>query len=143
MASLINRIFGTPAKDSKNDSNPTSQEPVKETKDFHKAPSKEDLFAKVDPTIDGQECLHDCASCTVRYPSKFEVDMTDSLYGNVDGWATHLLVATGKTDWVRDVADEGGSLMEAIAKGGIEPDNGVCIQSTLLKKKIMIYDIDL
>lgn len=51
--------------------------------------------------------------------------MKDKLYGNVNGWATHLLVATGKTDWVRDVADERGSLMEAIEKGGIVPSNGV------------------
>lgn len=61
----------------------------------------------------------------MRYPSKFDVDMKDKLYGNVGGWATHLLVATGKTDWVRDVADEKGSLMEAIERGGIEPSNGV------------------
>lgn len=51
--------------------------------------------------------------------------MKDKMYGNVNGWATHLLVATGKTDWVRDVADERGSLMEAIEKGGIVPSNGV------------------
>ena len=41
-----------------------------------------------------------------------------------------MLVATGKTDWVRDVADEAGSVMEAVgrwkrgARGG-EPSNGV------------------
>lgn len=51
--------------------------------------------------------------------------MKDKMYGNVNGWATHLLVATGKTDWVRDVADERGSLMEAIEKGGIVPSNAV------------------
>jgi len=49
----------------------------------------------------------------------------DKLYGKVDGWATHILVATGKTDWVRDVSDEKGSVMEAIGKGNIVPSNGV------------------
>lgn len=53
--------------------------------------------------------------------------MKDKMYGNIGGWATHLLVATGKTDWVRDVADEKGSLMEAIERGGVEPSNGVGI----------------
>jgi hypothetical protein len=51
---------------------------------------------------------------------KFDVDHQDELYGQVNGWATHLLVATGKSDWVRDVADEKGSVMEAIEKGGCD-----------------------
>lgn len=94
--------------------------------EFRKAPSHDVLFPKVDPAVDGEECLHDCASCTVKYPARFDVDYEDELYGHVNGWATHLLVATGKTDWVRDVADEKGSLMEAIEKGGLVPSNGVC-----------------
>lgn len=36
-----------------------------------------------------------------------------------------MLVATGRTDWVRDVADEEGSVMEAVERGGVEPGNGV------------------
>ncbi|RAH39631.1 sucrase/ferredoxin-like domain-containing protein [Aspergillus brunneoviolaceus CBS 621.78] len=84
----------------------------------------ETLFPKVDPAIDGEECLHDCASCTVKYPAKFDVDQDDNMYGNISEWATHVLVATGKTDWVRDVADEPGSVMEAIEKGGLVPSNG-------------------
>ncbi|KAH8428183.1 sucrase/ferredoxin-like domain-containing protein [Aspergillus melleus] len=98
--------------------------PVTSTEDFSKAPSHDALFRKTDPAVDGEDCLHDCASCTVKYPAKFDVDYEDEMYGNVNGWATHLLVATGKTDWVRDVADESGSVMEAIEKGGIEPTNG-------------------
>ncbi|OJJ71031.1 hypothetical protein ASPBRDRAFT_43933 [Aspergillus brasiliensis CBS 101740] len=88
------------------------------------APSADTLFPKVDPAVDGEECLHDCASCTVKYPAKFEVDQEDTLFGNINGWSTHVLVATGKSDWVRDVADEEGSVMEAIEKGGLVPSNG-------------------
>lgn len=40
------------------------------------------------------------------------------------GWQTHLVVATGKTDWVRDVADEKGSIMEAVDRGSVKPSNG-------------------
>lgn len=93
---------------------------------------KEDdgLFPKVDPAVDGEDCDHDCASCTIRYPAKFDIEMDDKLYGKVKPWSTQLLVATGKTDWVRDVEDEKGSVMEAIEKGGLVPNNGVCaIQS--------------
>lgn len=62
--------------------------------------------------------------------------MEDELFGHVNGWATHLLVATGKTDWVRDVADEKGSVMEAVDRGGVEPSNGVC---TSLNKLTLNY----
>ncbi|KAJ5679349.1 hypothetical protein N7462_007593 [Penicillium macrosclerotiorum] len=92
---------------------------------FQSISASDQLFTKVDPAIDGDECLHDCATCTVKYPAKFDVDYEDQLYGQVKGWATHVLVATGKSDWVRDVADEVGSVMEAIEKGGVEPSNGV------------------
>ena len=84
------------------------------------------LFPKVDPKIDGEDCDRDCESCTIKYPSKFDVNMSDELYGHVKGWSTHVLIATGKTDWVHDVADEKGSVMEAIEKRGLTPKNGVC-----------------
>lgn len=82
------------------------------------------LFAKTDPAIDGDACLHDCASCSVKYPRGFKINEDDVLYGHVKAWSTHLLVGTGKTDWVRDVADEKGSVMEAVSKVA-SPTNGV------------------
>ncbi|KAH8697612.1 sucrase/ferredoxin domain protein [Talaromyces proteolyticus] len=94
------------------------------TDGFTSASSQTALFPKVDPAVDGEDCDRDCASCTIHYPAKFDVELKDKLYGNVNGWATHVLVATGKADWVRDVADEKGSVMEAIDKGGIAPNNG-------------------
>jgi len=82
------------------------------------------LFPAVDKVVDGEDCDHDCDSCAIQYPKGFKIDETDELYGFVKGWSTHVLVATGKSDWVRDVADEKGSVMQAIgnAKG---PSNGV------------------
>nr|POE47061.1 actin patches distal protein 1 [Quercus suber] len=74
------------------------------------------LFTQTNPDTDGEECLHDCATCTVKYPRKFAIDEEDKLYGEIKGWSRHLLVATGKTDWVRDVEDEKGSVMEAVGK---------------------------
>jgi hypothetical protein len=83
------------------------------------------LFTKVDPAIDGDDCDHDCANCEVKYPRGFKVEEDDNLYGHVRGWSTHVLVATGKADWVRDVEDEKGSVMQAFGKSGITPSNGV------------------
>lgn len=89
------------------------------------SPPADQLFPKVDPLVDGEDCLRDCASCPTTYPRTFKVDEGDALYGHVKGWATHVLVATGRTDWVRDVADERGSVMEAFERGGGRPSNGV------------------
>lgn len=87
-------------------------------------PESTGLFCKVNPAEDGENCFDDCASCSIKYPAKFKVDMEAKLYGEIDAWATHLLVATGKADWVKDISDEKGSLMEAIAKNCATPDNG-------------------
>lgn len=92
---------------------------------FRKAPESSLLFTKTDPAVDGEECLHDCESCTIKYPRKFDIDEDEPLYGHVKGWSTHLVVATGKSDWVRDVADEKGSVMEAVGTSKVQPKNGV------------------
>ncbi|KAF3051750.1 hypothetical protein E8E11_009002 [Didymella keratinophila] len=97
---------------------------LKKDGEFSKARKTEDLFPTTDPTVDGDDCLHDCATCTIKYPRKFEIDETEELYGHVKGWQTHLIVATGKTDWVRDIADEKGSIMEAVDRGNVKPSNG-------------------
>ncbi|KAK4985795.1 hypothetical protein LTR66_008065 [Elasticomyces elasticus] len=90
---------------------------------FTKAPDVRSLFPNTRPEVDGEDCLHDCETCTIHYPRKFEIDEEEKLYGTINGWSTHLIVATGKTDWVRDVADEKDSVMEAVGKA-TEPSNG-------------------
>ncbi|KAF3342826.1 Dolichyl-phosphate beta-glucosyltransferase [Verticillium dahliae VDG2] len=82
-----------------------------------------DLFPKTDPAVDGDECSHDCESCHIKYPRGFKIETEDALYGVQKGFSTHLLVATGKTDWVREIEDEEGSVMEAIGKAAA-PSNG-------------------
>ena len=74
--------------------------------------------------VDGEDCLHDCESCSVNLPKGFKIDEEDKLYGEIKGWSRHLIVATGKTDWVRDVADEKGSVMEAIDKHNADVQGG-------------------
>lgn len=90
----------------------------------HGSSSPDALFPRVQPEVDGDDCLRDCDSCSVQYPRGFKIEEHDELYGHVKGWATHVLVATGKSDWVRDVADEKGSVMEALDRAE-KPSNGV------------------
>lgn len=89
------------------------------------ATSLKQLFPKVNPAIDGEDCDHDCESCEVKLPKGFKIEEDDKLYGHVKPWSTHVLVATGKSDWVRDVKDEKKSVMEAFGKSNVQPSNGV------------------
>ncbi|KAI1337041.1 Sucrase/ferredoxin-like-domain-containing protein [Xylariaceae sp. FL0016] len=82
-----------------------------------------DLFPATTPERDGDDCTHDCESCHAAYPRGFKIDEDDALYGQIKGFSTHVLVATGKTDWVRDVEDEKGSVMAAFGKAE-KPGNG-------------------
>jgi glycerol-3-phosphate O-acyltransferase / dihydroxyacetone phosphate acyltransferase len=88
------------------------------------------LFAKTTAEVDGPDCEHDCETCTIHYPRNFKVEEADLLYGHVKAWSTHALVATGKTDWVRDVEDEKGSVMQAIGRAA-KPSNGVSFRGPL------------
>lgn len=90
----------------------------------YKAQKPEELFPHTTRAADGEECLYDCASCTEQLPRKWEIDETDEIYGYVKGWETHMIVATGKKDWVRDVADEKGSVMETVEREGTNLSNG-------------------
>jgi len=91
---------------------------------FLTAKGTDALFQRTKAEIDGDDCLHDCESCTVSLPRKWAIDEDDKLYGHIQGWSRHLLVATGKSDWVRDVADEKGSVMEAMGKHGDDVEGG-------------------
>ncbi|KAJ5555197.1 hypothetical protein N7461_003667 [Penicillium sp. DV-2018c] len=72
------------------------------------------IFPRVDPKEDGPHCLKDCADCTLQFPSKVKVDTTKPLYGLVKEFHSHVLVATGQSDWKeRKVVKQAGSLMEA------------------------------
>ncbi|KAF2204510.1 hypothetical protein GQ43DRAFT_152090 [Delitschia confertaspora ATCC 74209] len=120
MTAALKNIYYRLTPSSSSTSIPTVNNPA----GFTKARSNDALFPPTDPAIDGEDCLHDCASCTIKYPSKFTIDEDEELYGHIKGWSTHLIVATGKTDWVRDVADEKGSVMEAVDRGPVKPSNG-------------------
>ncbi|USW51953.1 Putative thioredoxin-like ferredoxin, Thioredoxin-like superfamily [Septoria linicola] len=83
---------------------------------FYTAKVTDALFSKTVPDIDGDECLHDCSSCSIKYPKKWSIDEEDKLYGHINLDGRHLIVATGETDWVRAVEDVKGSVMEAVGE---------------------------
>ncbi|OJJ48669.1 hypothetical protein ASPZODRAFT_130776 [Penicilliopsis zonata CBS 506.65] len=70
-------------------------------------------FPSVNEKDDGPDCLKDCADCTTHYPSKVKVETSLPLYGHIKEFHSHVLVATGKSDWEEKVGKERGSLMEA------------------------------
>ncbi|KAI2622012.1 Sucrase/ferredoxin-like-domain-containing protein [Hypomontagnella submonticulosa] len=82
-----------------------------------------ELFPQTRPDIDGEACTHDCENCTVKYPRHFKVEESHPLYGLIKPWSTHVIVATSKSDWKRDVEDERGSVMEAFGHAS-KPSNG-------------------
>ncbi|KAL6240102.1 hypothetical protein BDW75DRAFT_196956 [Aspergillus navahoensis] len=71
------------------------------------------IFPTVDPKEDGPDCKKDCADCTVSFPEKVKVETSLPLYGHIKEFHTHVLVATGRSDWKQHVESERGSLMEA------------------------------
>jgi hypothetical protein len=113
LRSLTSRLNGSSGEDLK-----------PRTDGFSTARTFTALFPPTDPLVDGEECEHDCESCTIKYPRKFKIDEEDELFGQIKGWQRHVLVATGKTDWVRDVEDEKGSVMESLGKHAGEVQGG-------------------
>lgn len=84
------------------------------------------IFPMVDPKQDGPNCKLDCADCTVHFPSKVKVENSRVLYGHIKEFHTHVLVATGKSDWTERVENEKGSLMEAFDTSSNKSKHGVC-----------------
>lgn len=85
------------------------------------------IFPRVLPDEDGEDCLRDCADCTVKCPSKVKIDTSRPLYGQIKPFHAHVLVATGQSDWVDKVEKESGSLMEALDSADGASRLGVCI----------------
>lgn len=122
------RTFGTPPPSSEPSTPPhtqfectttAAQKPAPAPAPTPAPPTKSTLFPVVDPGVDGDECLQDCAGCPIQYPrvfTKIGIEEDSDLWGGIKEYAVHAIVATGKTDWIRDVCDEKGSVMEALDK---------------------------
>ncbi|KAF3923779.1 hypothetical protein AA313_de0204501 [Arthrobotrys entomopaga] len=84
----------------------------------HTGVTKDNLFDPIPA-----DCDLECHSCTIKYPASFKVEDSADLWQTSDEWATHIIIATGQSDWVRNVDHEKGSMMEAISKAK-KPTNG-------------------
>ncbi|PWW74505.1 hypothetical protein C7212DRAFT_364969 [Tuber magnatum] len=78
--------------------------------------TKDTLFPVVSKDVDGEDCDHDCDHCPGygRAFDKIGVETKEELWGGIKGFANHVVVATGETDWVRDVGDIKGSVMREL-----------------------------
>ncbi|KAE8351251.1 Sucrase/ferredoxin-like-domain-containing protein [Aspergillus coremiiformis] len=88
------------------------------------------IFPIVDPKQDGPDCKRDCADCTAHFPSKVKIESTRPLYGHIKKFSTHILVATGKSDWAEKVENEKGSLMQAFDSSLQESKGGIMVSAS-------------
>lgn len=89
--------------------------------------TKESIFPLVSKEVDGDNCDRDCEGCP-GYGRAFEkigIETDTELWGETKEYANHIIVATGETDWIRDVGDIKGSVMEALKKKSGMLENGV------------------
>ncbi|CAZ83583.1 unnamed protein product [Tuber melanosporum] len=80
--------------------------------------TKDTLFPVVSKEVDGEDCDHDCDHCPGygRAFDKIGIETEGELWGGIKGFANHVIVATGETDWIRDVEDIKGSVMRELKK---------------------------
>ena len=96
------------------------------------------IFPTVDPEEDGPDCFKDCASCTVKFPSKVKVETSAPLYGHLKAFGAQVLIATGKTDLTRKIEEEHGSLAEALDASSSKSSQGVC--SPFQEEDVLLTD---
>lgn len=82
-------------------STPESTKPTTDTS-FCSVKSADGLFPCTSAAVDGPESEQDCESCSIKYPRIWWVNESADIYGEVSEWSTHIIIATGKTDWVGD-----------------------------------------
>lgn len=95
-----------------------------------------DAIANIESQFVVAECSpSDCDSCSEKYPSSLSIDTSAPLWGSVKPWRHHILCATGKTDWIRDVTEEKDSLAQAIDKSqslwAVPKENAVILSTSL------------
>lgn len=85
------------------------------------------LFPLVSHEEDGIDCDKDCEACP-GYGRAFEkhgINTSNNMFGGIKGFSTHVIVATGETDWIRDVQNIKGSCMKALGEKQNLVRNGV------------------
>jgi hypothetical protein len=82
------------------------------------------------PLADLEECLACDAPCTpeeqVSYPSYIakSIDRTLPLLGSVKPYGRHILISTGKRDWIHSIDEENGSVAQGIHRALYDKEYG-------------------
>jgi len=95
--------------------------------------TKDTLFPTVSKEVDGEDCDHDCDHCPGygRAFDKVGIETEGELWGGIKGFANHIIVATGETDWIRDVEDISGSVMRELKKNSEMLEQGVSLTALI------------
>ena len=81
-----------------------------------------------DDDDDAAACNNDCNACPSGYGRAFDkhgINTRDDVWGKVVRYSSHAIVATGETDWIRDVEGIKGSVMRALAQHWKSSNDGV------------------
>lgn len=54
----------------------------------------------------GEPTEEDCACCEAKFPASLKFDMESVLFNSAEPTHAHILVASGRHDWLHDVSDE-------------------------------------
>lgn len=66
--------------------------------------------------IEISECDLDCGSCDFDYPKSVSIDLSAQLWQSTKEYGMHIVVPTGKSDWVHDPTLESGTVVHAVSK---------------------------
>ncbi|KIM45829.1 hypothetical protein M413DRAFT_440875 [Hebeloma cylindrosporum] len=65
-------------------------------------------------TADCRACADPCDLGHEAYPRRFDVDMDTNMLGTVKPYHRQIVISTGKSDWEREITDDGNSLAAAL-----------------------------
>ena len=92
------------------------------------------------PISDLEDCLSCNLPCTdeqqVSYPSYIvkSIDRELPLAGSVKPYGRHVLISTGRTDWIHSIDEEEGSVAQGIFKGLYEPRFAGLVKNTVTRE---------
>ncbi|ODV90148.1 hypothetical protein CANCADRAFT_12865, partial [Tortispora caseinolytica NRRL Y-17796] len=65
--------------------------------------------------LEESTCSITCEECEGKYPRLKGIDPISSLAGSAKSYDEHILIGTGKGDWIRNIDEEPGSIAHAIS----------------------------
>lgn len=61
------------------------------------------------------DCSFDCSSCSSKFPASVSIEEKDQLWNSTKEYGLHIVVASGKTDWLHDACLVSGTVGNAVS----------------------------